>query len=118
MDKNLVGLIGAVSVLAMTAPAQAATGSPITVESAMQASSYTELLQPIPNALALLKARNEAASRSSDPEGRGMLEDVQLYIELPHPRIHHHHHHHHHQQVQHHHHHHHHHQQTSDREFR
>lgn len=110
MDKNIAGLIGAVSALVAVAPAQAATGRMLTVESAMQANSYADLLTPIPNALALLKEMvaaqadpTSAATGTARPAG---VEDVQLIIRVPH---HHHHHHHHHYRRRHHHHHHHHH---------
>jgi ribulose kinase len=110
MDKNLAGLIGAVSALMAVAPAQAATGSPVTVESALEVSSYSDLLKPIPNAVALLKAltaaQAEATAGGTDSEAPAMIEEVQLIIQVPH---HHHHHHHHHYRRRYHHHHHHHH---------
>ncbi len=109
MDKNLAGLIGVVSALVATAPASAATAHPVTIESALLARSYADLLKPIPNALALLKASDaaqaESASEPTVPASQGMIEDVQFIIRLPHH--HHHHHHHHHRRWRHHHHHHH-----------
>jgi hypothetical protein len=110
MDKNLAGLIGVVGVLVAIAPASAMTAQPMAVDSALQASSYADLLKPIPNALALLKASDaaqaEGASQPKVPASEGMVEDVQFIIRLPH---HHHHHHHHHRRwrPRHHHHHHH-----------
>ena len=108
MDKNIAGLIGAVSALVAVAPAHAATGRLVTVESAMQASSYADLLKPIPNALAVLKeltaAQAESAAGGTGTGSPAMIQDVQLIIQVPH-----HHHHHHHYRRRHHHHHHHHH---------
>jgi hypothetical protein len=111
MDKNIAGLIGAVSALVAVVPAQAATGRLATVESTMQASSYADLLKPIPNALAVLKeltaTQAESAAGGTDTESPGTIQDAQFIIRLPHH--HHHHHHHHHYRRRHHHHHHHHH---------
>jgi hypothetical protein len=111
MDKNIAGLIGAVSALAAFSPAQASTGRMLTVETAMHASSYADLLTPIPNALVLLKqlaaAQAESTSATTGADGPAGVEDVQFIIRVPHH--HHHHHHHHHYRRRHHHHHHHHH---------
>jgi hypothetical protein len=91
MAKMLAGLVGAVTVAAVGAPGHA--------DAAMQASSYADLLKPIPNAVEVLKALDAEAQ----PEA--MVQEVQYY--------HHHHHHHHHRYYRrryyHHHHHHHHH---------
>jgi hypothetical protein len=75
MDKTVAGLIGAVSVLSLATPSQAAT----------QVRAYAELLKPIPNALAELKAWDAEAS----------LRPAQFVI-IERDRHHHHHHHHHH----------------------
>ncbi len=87
MDKKLAGLIGAVGALVAAAPAQAATAAPVTLDAALQAHSYADLLKPIPNALALLQAE---ALKEDEPvaEGEAPVETVQY-------RHHHHHHHHH-----------------------
>ena len=109
MDKSVAGAIGAVGVLMAAASAQAATFRPVSVEAAMQADSYADLLKPIPNALALLQAASAApADTASAPaaDGEATAETVQYYV------YHHHHHHHHHRYYRrryHHHHHHHHH---------
>lgn len=106
MDKKIAGLLGAVAALGTLTAGQAApapAGQPADV---LQANSYAELLQPIANASAKLRAMDEAPSaRAEGP--------VQL------AQAHHHHHHHHHAQARrpvivigrhrHHHHHHHHH---------
>lgn len=102
MDKTVAGLIGAVTAIAAAAPSHAATPVPLTMDAAMQASSYADLLTPIPNALALLQAAAEASSNPmpSTSEGTATVQEVQYY--------HHHHHHHHHRRYRHYHHHHHH----------
>jgi hypothetical protein len=100
MDKTLAGVIGAVGALVATAPAQAATAAPLSMEAALQAGSYADLLQPIPNALALLKTEAAVQERPVAEE-QAPVEEVQFFY-------HHHHHHHHHRRRHHHHHHHHH----------
>ena len=65
MDKTLAGLIGAAGLLATSA--QAATAPPLTIGDAMQAQSYADLLKPIPNASALLKASDAAPARTAEP---------------------------------------------------
>jgi hypothetical protein len=116
MDKNLAGLIGAMGALAVGAP-QAATAAPLDLETALQASSYADLLKPIPNALALWKSTAVVDAQPAEV-GDARVETVQYHD-------HHHHHHHHHYRrrhrhffsvrpvppvvVDHHHHHHHHH---------
>jgi hypothetical protein len=81
MDKKIAGLLGAAAALSTVASAQAAPAHPALAP----ASSYKDLLQPVPNALAGLKA-GEAALTQAGPAAR--LERVQYH--------HHHHHHHHH----------------------
>ena len=106
MDKSLAGLIAAASVLASPAvtPADAATGA-----TAMQATSYSDLLKPIPNALALLRESDSAASLDGTAESRAAVQDVQYWY---YNRRRYHHHHHHHRYWYHHHHHYHHHHNT------
>lgn len=104
MDKTVAGLLGAMGAFAAASPVHAATAAPATIEAAMQADSYADLLKPIPNALALLQASNAAASTGAPlAEGEVAVQDVQYY------RDHHHHHHHRYvrRRVYHHHHHHH-----------
>ncbi len=96
MDNSIKTLLGAVGALAAAVPAHAATSAPMTLESAMRADSYADLLKPIPNAVAL---RDElAASQVAGPVGAEVL-SVQYY--------HHHHHRYYHRRFYHHHHHHH-----------
>jgi hypothetical protein len=101
MDKSLAGLIGAVGVMAAVSPSQAATNMAPSLDDVMHVNSYADLLKPIPNAVAMKQAFDEAqSSRPAEPE----VLTIQYY--------HHHHHHHHHRYYRryyHHHHHHHHH---------
>ena len=84
MDKSIAGLIGAVGALVAVAPARAASAIPLTMETALRAGSYADLLKPIPNAAALLAT----ARPGPVPEARNPVRQVQYH--------HHHHHHHHH----------------------
>jgi hypothetical protein len=83
MDKKIAGLLGAVAALGSMNAAQAAP-SPDPTE-VLRANSYAELLEPIPNASALLRAVDEARS---EPSADANVRVAQYY--------HHHHHHHHH----------------------
>ena len=85
MDKKLAGLLGAVATLGAMHAAQAAA-SPTAV---LQANSFAELLEPIPNAAAQLRALDE--HQASQP-AEAKVELAQYYA----PYYHHHHHHHHH----------------------
>jgi hypothetical protein len=60
MDKTIAGIIGAVGALATVSPALAANAVPLNAEAALHASSYADLLRPIPNARNLLAAVDEA----------------------------------------------------------
>ncbi len=79
MDKKITGLIGAATALAFAGPVSATTISP---PNPMAVESYSDLLEPIPNALELMKAEDRS-TREAQP--RVQLADY-----------HHHHHHHHH----------------------
>jgi cobalamin biosynthesis protein CbiG len=102
LDKKIAGLLGAVATVTTMTGAQAATQSPA---AALQASSYADLLMPVPNATAALIADNKVLAQTPAKRSLG----VQVADE------HHHHHHHvivikrHHRHYHHHHHHHHHH---------
>jgi hypothetical protein len=102
MDKKIAGLAGAVSGLAMMTAAEAA--QPREVTEVLNARSYAELLQPIPNAVALLMAADavNAARAKAETEQDPNVKLAQYYWDH-----HHHHHHHHHRWYYHHHHHHH-----------
>src|SRR5262249_19796290 len=103
MDKRIAGLLGAAAALATVGGANAATeaqGSPQN-----PATSYRELLNPVPDAVAALKA--DDARR--DAEARN-VKMAQVSVQIGGPHHHHYrHHHHHHRYYRHHHHHHHHH---------
>ena len=84
MDKKIAGLLGAVAALGTLGTAQAApTPAPSDV---LRANSFADLLEPIPNAAALLQAVDESA-----PAPSANVEVAQLVVVG-----HHHHHHHHH----------------------
>jgi hypothetical protein len=94
MDKRIAGLLGAAAALAMINPGHAAT--PAQQTEVAPAANYKDLLNPVPNALAVLKSDDER--RAATPSSGGLK-----------VAAHHHHHHHHHHKRRHHHHHHHHH---------
>jgi hypothetical protein len=105
MDKKIAGLLGAAAALTAMTSAQAA--APAQTTETAPATSYRDLLDPVPNALAQLKA--DDAKRNEAPK----TEVAQVSVQIGH-----HHHHHHHRGVvvrlgpghhNHHHHHHHHH---------
>ena len=98
MDKKLAGLLGVASVLALPA-AHASTAVPQSLDAAMQANSYSDLLKPIPNAVELLAASSQVPAES---EADSAIQEVQYWYR------HHHHHHHWRRRRWHHHHHHHH----------
>ena len=92
MEKTVAGLLGAVAAIGALSTAQAAPAP----ADPLQANSYADLLQPIPNAAAILQAMDEQApSKSTDAN----VQLAQFYYH------HHHHHHHHHHGYWHHHHH-------------
>jgi len=100
MDKKIVGLLGAAATLTAVSGAQAMT--PQGTELA-PATSYADLLQPVPNAASQLMADDARLAEQRT---------AQLTVHVgPHHHHHHfrHHHHHHHRYFRHHHHHHHHH---------
>ena len=91
MDKKIAGLLGAAAALTAVSSAQA-TGPASGLE---PAATYRDLLEPVPNALALLK--------NEDKQGADTRSDGQTRLAQ-------HHHHHHHRwwrRYRHHHHHHH-----------
>jgi hypothetical protein len=62
MDKKIAGLLGAVGALASLDTAQATIATDSTTM--LKAQSYADLLNPIPNATATLKAVDEAGDTS------------------------------------------------------
>jgi hypothetical protein len=89
MDKRIAGLLGAVGALASLPGAAAA--SPADSAALLKVQSYAELLNPIPNAKAVLAAVDE----TQDPIGTSS-ELAQHHHHHHHRRHRHHHHHHHH----------------------
>lgn len=122
MDKKIAGLVGAVAALTSIDAAQAATqGTPAPAEP-LRAASYSDLLTPIANAVAVLEADDQARSQGPAGESADKVEVAQIFYHHHHHhhhyhhryiirRYHHHHHHHHHYRRYYHHHHHHHHSQ-------
>ena len=86
MDKKIAGLLGAVATLGTFGTAQAAPAPSPAPSDVLRANSFADLLEPIPNAAALLQAVDESAPA---PSANGNVQLAQIYIE------HHHHHHHH-----------------------
>jgi len=100
MEKTIVGIVGAVAGLATVGGAQAATPAVQELGSVPAAQSFAELLDPIPNALAALRAADAAAVTAPASDETG-VQVAQLYIGVGH-----HHHHHHNRYFYRHHHHH------------
>ena len=108
MDKKTGMLLGAVAGLATMGAAHAAPLPGANAAEALNTSSYAELLAPVSNAVALVKADDAARAQSSESN----MQLVDYYVGRP-AAHHHHHHHHHHQAYNYHHHHHHHHHQAA-----
>ena len=102
MDKKIAGLLGAVAAVTTMAGAQAATQAPANPSSALRASSYADLLMPVPNAAEALVADNELLTQGAKrPAGVKVAEEHHhhhhsVVIIKKHRRHYHHHHHHHH----------------------
>lgn len=88
MDKKIAGLLGAVATLTSFTAAEA--GPAPAAADVLHANSFADLLEPIPNAVALLQAVDE----STPVQPTGHVQLAQFY---------HHHHHHHHSFYRHHH---------------
>jgi hypothetical protein len=85
MEKKIAGLLGAMATLGAFGAAQAAPTPAPAPSDVLRANSFADLLEPIPNAAALLKAVDESRPNPSVDEN---VQLAQFY--------HHHHHHHHH----------------------
>ena len=103
MDKKIAGLLGAAAALTTVAGGNAAAIAATVPTGSLQASSYADLLAPVPNALAQLIA-DDTARASQSPGER--MDIAQIQVEIG---GHHHHHHHRYRRHRHRHHHHHHH---------
>jgi len=105
MDQKIAGLVGAIAGLASLDAAQGAATAAPDPEQLSGAGSFAELLSPIPNALAMLRAQDATVRSIPNPDRADANSDVKLAQN--------HHHHHHHRYIKpkrrHHHHHHHHH---------
>jgi hypothetical protein len=109
MNKRISALLGAVSGLALTAGQASAAPTP-DISTIENPRSYSELLDPIPNALTILKASDAATeSGAKAPSSPSSDPNVKLAYDHHHHHYHHHHHHHHYHHHHHHHHYHHHH---------
>jgi hypothetical protein len=89
MEKKIAGLLGAVATLGAFNAAQAAPMANPAPAEILNANSFADLLEPIPNAAALLQVVDEAGPISAPDEN---IQQVQFFYH------HHHHHHHHHSQ--------------------
>ena len=87
MDKKIAGLLGAVAALAMMDAAQAASAPTQNPTEILKASSYGDLLAPIPNAVALLRAVDMAGAANA-----GVTEQSELSSGVQVAQYHHHHH--------------------------
>ena len=85
MEKKIAGLLGAVAALGTFNIAEAAPMPTPAPSDVLRANSFADLLEPIPNASALLKAVDESRPNPAADEN---VKLAQYY--------HHHHHHHHH----------------------
>jgi hypothetical protein len=114
MDKRIAGLLAGVAGLATMSAAQAAIQPASDPAEALKASSYADLLSPIPDAVALLEADNAArAQPAAEPAEGVQLAQAYYYPPYSYPYYNYHRHHHHHNNYygryyrqQHHHHHH------------
>jgi hypothetical protein len=85
MEKKIAGLLGAMATLGAFNAAEAAPTPAPAPTDVLRANSFADLLEPIPNAAATLRAVDESAPAQSADEN---VQLAQFY--------HHHHHHHHH----------------------
>src|SRR5471032_2668009 len=98
MDKKIAGLLGAVAAMSSMTSANAAAPAPTQT---LQATSYADLLNPVPNAVAQLIADDNA--RAARSRGGEEIDVAQIRVEVDHHHHHHsyrrrhrrHHHHHH-----------------------
>jgi hypothetical protein len=94
MEKTVIGLVAALGAAAPLSGAQAAVMTADEANNALRASSLAELLEPAPNALAVLAAldANQAPKTAEAEKG----------VQVAQWNYHHHHHHHHHHWYHHH----------------
>ncbi|MGJ4948621.1 hypothetical protein [Bradyrhizobium sp. HKCCYLS20291] len=98
MDKKTAALLGAAAAAITAGGAQANTLPSANASVIPQASSYAELLAPLPNALALLQADDAARAQAKTNEASAdevkLAETVIIRRGRRHYHDHHHHHHH------------------------
>jgi hypothetical protein len=94
MDKKIVGAIGAIAGLATLDSAAQATPA-VAPSQPTGAQSFAELLDPIPNAVAALRAADTAARAAQEQTAEDRAGEVQVAQHHHHHRYRHHHHHHH-----------------------
>jgi hypothetical protein len=99
MDNKIIGLLGVMSLVGTMDAALAATPADSSQGALPKAGSYSELLDPIPNAVALLAAADAQAPRAGEKAPQEGVQVAQNYHHHHHHQRHHrqHHHHHHHQ---------------------
>jgi hypothetical protein len=93
MGKKIAGLLGAMVTLGALNAAEAAPMPSPAPTDVLRANSFADLLDPIPNAVALLQAVDESGSASSANENIQLAQNRHHHH---HGRRHRHHHHHHH----------------------
>jgi hypothetical protein len=107
MEKKIAGVLGAIAAFGTLSAAQAAPAPGPTPTDILQAGSYAELLEPIPNAAALLRVVDEQGPVSSASANIHLAQYHHHHhhhhyrrppriVVVPHRHHHHHHHHHHH----------------------
>jgi|SRR5579863_5345662 hypothetical protein len=99
MDKSLIGLIAAIGVATPFAGAHATAVTSEDAARALRVSSVAELLDPVPNSIAVLDALD------SNPQQEAAKADKGVQLAYHHHHHHYYHHHHHHMYWHHHHHH-------------
>lgn len=92
MDKRFAGLLGAAAALTAVTAAHATAS---TQSQLAPATSYRDLLVPVPNAVAALQADDARLTQSSASELKVAQDHHHHHNRRPPPRRHHHHHHHH-----------------------
>jgi hypothetical protein len=90
MNRNIAGLLGAAAALTTATAAFAATPTPTELPSA---TSYRDLLTPVPNAMAALRADDARLANAPTREMKLAQAHHHHHHHNPPPRRHHHHHH-------------------------
>ncbi len=95
MEKKIAGLLGAIATLGAFTTAQAATIPTPAPRDVLNANSFADLLEPIPNAVALLRVVDESKPAPSADENIQLAQYHHHHAYRRRFRHHHHHHHHH-----------------------